>query len=71
MTTFLLRRFIPDYQNTADPAVRAKYGRLAGIVGIICNVLLFAGKLLAGAISGSVSSRRTPSTTCPTRRVLL
>lgn len=55
MTTFLLRRFIPDYQNTADPAVRAKYGRLAGIVGIICNVLLFAGKLLAGAISGSVS----------------
>ncbi len=55
MTTFLLRRFIPDYQNIADPAVRAKYGRLAGIVGIICNVLLFAGKLLAGAISGSVS----------------
>ena len=54
MTTYLLRRFIPDYQNTADPAVRAKYGRLAGIVGIICNVLLFAGKLLAGAISGSV-----------------
>ena len=55
MTNFLLRRFIPDYQNTADPAVREKYGNLAGIVGIICNVLLFAGKLLAGTLCGSVS----------------
>ncbi len=55
MTNFLLRRFIPDYQNTADPAVREKYGNLAGIVGIICNVLLFAGKLLAGTLCSSVS----------------
>lgn len=55
MTNFLLRRFIPDYQNTADPAVREKYGNLAGIVGIICNVLLFTGKLLAGTLCGSVS----------------
>ena len=55
MTNFLLRRFIPDYQNTADPAVREKYGNLAGIVGIICNVLLFAGKLLAGTLCDSVS----------------
>ena len=44
MTNFLLRRFVPDYQNTADPAVREKYGNLAGIVGIVCNVLLFAGR---------------------------
>ena len=55
MTTFLLRRFVPDYQNTADPAVRERYGKLAGITGIICNVLLFAFKLLAGTLSGSVS----------------
>ena len=55
MTNFLLRCFVPDYQNTADPAVREKYGNLAGIVGIICNVLLFAGKLLAGTLGGSVS----------------
>lgn len=55
MTNFLLRRFVPDYQNTADPAVREKYGNLAGIVGIICNVLLFAGKLTAGTLCGSVS----------------
>ena len=55
MTNFLLRRFVPDYQNTADPAVRERYGKLAGITGIICNVLLFAFKLLAGTLSGSVS----------------
>ena len=55
MTNFLLRRFVPDYQDTANPAVREKYGNLAGIVGIVCNVLLFVGKLLAGTLCGSVS----------------
>ena len=49
MTNFLLRRFVPDYQDTANPAVREKYGNLAGIVGIVCNVLL------AGTLCGSVS----------------
>lgn len=55
MTNFLLRRFVPDYQNTADPAVRERYGKLAGVTGILCNALLFAIKLLAGTLSGSVS----------------
>ncbi len=55
MTTWLLRLFVPDYQNTDEPKVRAGYGRLAGIVGIVCNFLLFAAKLLAGSLSGSVS----------------
>ncbi len=34
---------------------RAYYGRLAGWVGIICNILLSAGKFIAGTLSGSVS----------------
>ena len=34
---------------------RAQYGRLAGWVGIICNILLSAGKFVAGSLSGSVS----------------
>ena len=55
MTKLLLRLFIKDYQNTEDPAVRGACGKLAGIVGIVCNLLLFAGKLLAGTLSGSVS----------------
>ena len=35
--------------------MRAAYGKLAGFVGIVCNLLLFAGKLLAGILSGSVA----------------
>ena len=55
MTKLLLRLFVKDYENVEDPKVRGAYGKLAGIVGIICNLLLFAGKLLAGLLSGSVA----------------
>ena len=55
LTQLLLRLFVKDYRNTEDLAVRTRYGKLAGIVGIVCNVLLSAGKLLAGTLSGAVS----------------
>lgn len=55
MTDLIIRLFIKDSDNTDNPAVRAKYGSVAGIVGIICNVALFIAKLLAGTISRSVS----------------
>ena len=55
MTKLLPRIFIRDYQNYEEPSVRSGYGKLAGAVGIACNVVLFAGKLLIGMLSGSVS----------------
>lgn len=55
LTSLLLRFFIKDYRNAENPAVRTACGKLAGIVGIVCNLLLFAGKLLAGILSGSVA----------------
>lgn len=55
MTELLLRLFVRDYQDTERPKVRSAYGKLAGVVGIICNILLFAGKLIAGVLSGSVA----------------
>jgi uncharacterized membrane protein len=55
MTKLLLRTFIKNHQNTDDPGVRMQYGRLAGFVGILCNVFLFAAKLIVGSLSGSVS----------------
>ena len=55
MTQLLLRLFVKDYRNTEDPKVRGAYGKLAGVVGIVCNLLLFAGKLIAGLLSGSVA----------------
>ena len=54
MTQLLLRIFIPDYQNTS-PATRSAIGKLAGLVGIICNIILFTGKLIAGLLAGSVA----------------
>lgn len=55
MTKLLLKRFVPNHNNTQDPKVRARVGKLSGIVGIGCNALLFVGKLVVGTLSGSVS----------------
>ena len=43
--------------NTEAPSAqeRAKIGRFSGLVGLFCNILLFAGKLMVGILSGSVS----------------
>ena len=55
MTTILLKLFVKGYQNTEDPEVRDKYISLAGVTGIVANVLLFLIKGALGLISGSVS----------------
>ncbi len=55
MTDWLVRHFVKDASDTSNPAVRTRYGQFAGIVGIICNILLCLGKGAIGLISGSVS----------------
>ncbi len=55
MTDLLPRLFIRDHEKTSDPRVRAAYGTLSGIVGILVNLLLFAGKFVAGTVSGSIA----------------
>ena len=55
MTKLLLHLFIKDANNTSDPKTRAAIGKLSGIVGIVCNVLLFAAKLIIGTLTASVS----------------
>ena len=55
MTKLLMRLFVRNHQNKEDAAVRAGIGRLSGITGIVCNILLCVGKLVVGTISGSVS----------------
>ncbi len=55
MTKLLIRLFIRDSQHPEKPAVRTAYGRMAGLVGIACNLLLFAGKLTAGFLAGSIA----------------
>lgn len=55
MIRLLARLFIKDHKNISDTAVRRAYGMLCSIMGILLNVLLFAGKYAAGVISGSVA----------------
>ena len=51
MRKLLIKLFIKDYKNTSNPKVRESYGTLAGIVGIISNIILAAIKMIVGTIS--------------------
>lgn len=55
MTNFLIRLFVGKNKTPDTPAVRSKYASLAGITGILVNILLFAGKLTVGILSASVA----------------
>ncbi len=55
MTDILLRLFVKDHTENTNPGVRSAIGSLSGTVGILCNLLLFALKLLAGMLAASVS----------------
>ncbi len=51
----LAKLFIKNYKDTNNPQVRIKYGFVSGLYGIITNILLFAGKLIVGFLSGSIA----------------
>lgn len=53
MVTLLAHIFIRNMEDKAK--VRQAYGMLGGIVGILLNLLLFAGKFLAGTLSHSIA----------------
>ncbi len=55
MISLLSRLFIADRENTSNPEVRKAYGVLCGGAGIALNILLFAGKFLAGFLSNSIA----------------
>lgn len=58
MTNLLIRLFVKEFkksQDTASPIVRKKFGMLSGIVGIICNTVLFAAKLFVGIVTSSIA----------------
>ena len=55
MTKLLLALFVKNSADGKDPQVRSAIGAMAGITGIVCNALLFLGKLVCGLIAGSVS----------------
>lgn len=55
MTDWLAKTFVKDYQNTDHVKVRTAYGLLSSVVGIGCNILLFAVKLTIGMVINSIS----------------
>lgn len=55
MTQLIFRIFVRDYKNTSSTAVRRRYGVVAGGVGIACNVMLAALKLILGVMTSSIA----------------
>ena len=55
MTQLLIRLFIRRPNSPQDPRVRAAYGNLASVVGMVCNILLCLGKFVVGTSSNIVS----------------
>lgn len=55
MTDFLVKHFVKRYEQVEDAEVRAAYGTLASMVGILCNILLFGAKLSIGILTRSIS----------------
>lgn len=55
MTKLLIRLFVKNHDQVEHRLVRSAYGKMAGWVGIFCNLLLFIGKCIVGIAAGSVS----------------
>lgn len=55
LSGFLVRIFIKDEDNIQNDEVRNKYGYLAGIIGIIVNLLLFGVKVSVGLLTSSIA----------------
>lgn len=55
MITLLSNLFIKSKSEMKNPTVRQAYGMLCGGVGIFLNLMLFAGKFLAGLLSSSIA----------------
>ena len=55
MIKLLSKIFIKNHEDYQDPKVREGYGKLSGIVGVVLNLLLFAGKFIAGLLTGAIS----------------
>ncbi len=52
---FLKKLFIKNYRNVNNPEVHHKYGMVAGIIGIVCNCIIFTIGILIGLLSNSIS----------------
>jgi len=55
MINIIKKLFIKNYKNTKDNKVRYKYGVVAGVFGVLSNLLLFVCKIIVGLIGSSIT----------------
>lgn len=55
MSDFLIKLFVKNHKDTKDNTVRAAYGSLGSVMGILSNLLLCIIKITVGAVVGSIS----------------
>ncbi len=55
MTHWLIHLFVRNAENVTDRTVRASYGTLGSVTGILVNILLSALKFIMGTLSGSLA----------------
>ena len=55
ISNFLVKSFIKNSEDINNESVRNRYGYLAGIVGIVLNLLLFIIKFSVGFITSSIA----------------
>lgn len=55
MIKLLTKLFIKDSENVSDKTVRQNYCILGGVLGALCNLLLFGLKLVIGAVMNSIA----------------
>lgn len=55
ISNLLIKYFIKDSDNINDEKIRNKYGYLAGIIGILLNLILFIIKFTVGIITSSIA----------------
>ncbi len=55
MTNWLIKLFIKNPEDYQNREVRKQYGILGGVMGIVCNVLLFFIKYIMGSMANSIA----------------
>lgn len=55
MTEFLVKHFVKNHEEIEELSVRTAYGVLSSVVGILCNVFLFAVKWAVGFFMHSIA----------------
>lgn len=55
MIKLIIKRFIKNNDDITRPEIREKYGIIGGVIGVICNLILFAAKIVAGVMINSIA----------------